>query len=187
MLFKPPATAKSAAICSLPCGGGLGRGHSPSCGNLSQHPNRPNTSLAACYPLSNSLPRGERTGWLLGLRIPQGKRVCSLLFLLFRRPFKRPIQATCILLFSKYNQNQPSATVQAAFPILATRAASRSPHVGCVRYARTRSPFSLQPQPTACVPCDTHPTDGFKGRLKKRSRRLFHLPCDKGYLKNSRR
>ena len=56
---------------------------------------------------------------------------------------------------------------------------SRSPHVGCVRYARTRSPFSLQPQPTACVPCGTHPTDGFKGRLKKRSRRLFHLPCDK--------
>ena len=55
----------------------------------------------------------------------------------------------------------------------------RSPHVGCVRYARTRSPFSLQPQPTACVPCGTHPTDGFKGRLKKRSRRLFHLPCDK--------
>ena len=57
--------------------------------------------------------------------------------------------------------------------------ASRSPHVGCVRYARTRSPFSLQPQPTACVPCSTHPTDGFKGRLNKRSRRLFHLPCDK--------
>ena len=62
---------------------------------------------------------------------------------------------------------------------------SRSPHLGCVRYARTRSPFSLQPQPTACVPCGTHPTDGFKGRLKKRSRRLFHLLCDKGYLKNS--
>ena len=52
-------------------------------------------------------------------------------------------------------------------------------HVGCVRYARTRSLFSLQPQPTARVPCGTHPTDGFKGRLKKRSRRLFHLPCDK--------
>ena len=44
---------------------------------------------------------------------------------------------------------------------------------------RTRSPFSLQTQPTACVPCSTHPTDGFKGRLKKRSRRLFHLLCDK--------
>ncbi|WP_210398858.1 hypothetical protein [Neisseria sp. HMSC069H12] len=58
--------------------------------------------------------------------------------------------------------------------------------VGCALYARTRSPFSLQPHPTACVPCGTRPTDGFKGRLKKRSRRLFHLPCDKGYLKNSR-
>ena len=30
---------------------------------------------------------------------------------------------------------------------------------------------------------NTVATDGFKGRLKKRSRRLFHLPCDKGYLK----
>ncbi|WP_296184805.1 hypothetical protein [uncultured Neisseria sp.] len=56
---------------------------------------------------------------------------------------------------------------------------SRSSYVGCERYARTRSPFSLQLQPTACVPCGTHPTDGFKGRLKKRSRRLFHLPFDK--------
>ncbi|WP_199901647.1 hypothetical protein [Neisseria sicca] len=54
-----------------------------------------------------------------------------------------------------------------------------------MKNARTRSPFSLQPQPTACVPCGTHPTDGFKGRLNKRSQRLFHLPCDKGYLKNS--
>ncbi|EIG28929.1 hypothetical protein HMPREF1051_1642 [Neisseria sicca VK64] len=35
------------------------------------------------------------------------------------------------------------------------------------------------------MPCGTRPTDGFKSRLKKRSRRLFHLPCDKGYLKNS--
>ena len=48
-----------------------------------------------------------------------------------------------------------------------------------LRYARTRSPFSLQLQPTVCVPCGTHPTDGFKGRLKKRSRRLFYLPFDK--------
>ncbi|KIC09161.1 hypothetical protein MCC93_09760 [Morococcus cerebrosus] len=35
------------------------------------------------------------------------------------------------------------------------------------------------------MPCGTHSTDGFKGRLKKRSRRLFHLPGDKGCLKNS--
>ncbi len=128
--FRRPATPEYAATCSLPRGGGLGRGHSLNFGNLSQHPNRPNTSLAACCPLSSSLPR-ER-GWAaVGIK----------------------------------------------------QAVARM--VGCVRYARTRSPFSLQPQPTACVPCGTHPTDGFKGRLKKRSRRLFRLPCDKGYLKNS--
>ena len=57
LLFKLPATAKPAAICSLPRGGGLGRGHSPNFGNLSQHPNHPNTSLTACCPLSSSLPR----------------------------------------------------------------------------------------------------------------------------------
>ena len=50
---------------------------------------------------------------------------------------------------------------------------SRRPHVGCARYASTCSPFSLQPQSTACVLCGTHPTGGFKGRLKKRLRRLF--------------
>ena len=50
LLFKPPATAKSAATYSLPRGGGLGRGHFPNFGNLSQHPKRPNTSLAACCP-----------------------------------------------------------------------------------------------------------------------------------------
>ncbi|HFC1246224.1 TPA: hypothetical protein ACFB7F_002204, partial [Neisseria gonorrhoeae] len=61
LFFKPPATAKPAATCSLPCGGGPGRGHSPSCGNLSQQLNRPNTSLAACCPLSSPLPQGERT------------------------------------------------------------------------------------------------------------------------------
>lgn len=105
-----------------PVGEGRGEGTPRMAAIFPKLPNRPNTSLAACCPLSSSLPRGERTGWLLGLRIPQGKRVCSLLFLLFRRPFKRPIQAICILLFSKYNQNQSSATVQAAFPILATRA-----------------------------------------------------------------
>ena len=138
LLFKPPETAKSAAIRSLPGGGGLGRGHSPNFGNLSQHLNLPNTSLAACCPLSNSLPR-ERGRAAVGVKgCCKEKRLCSSL------------------------------------------------HVGCMRYARTRSLFSLQPQPTARVPCGTHPTDGFKGRLKKRSRRLFHVPCDKGYLKNSR-
>ena len=62
LLFKLPETAKPAVTCSLPCGGGLGRGHSPNGGNLSQYPNRPNTSLAACCPLSNSLPRERGQG-----------------------------------------------------------------------------------------------------------------------------
>ena len=39
-----------------------------------------NTSLAACCPLSNSLPRGERTGWLLGLKVLQGKQVVRAAF-----------------------------------------------------------------------------------------------------------
>ena len=38
LLFKPPATAKPAATCPLPRGGGLGRGYSPNFGNLSQIP-----------------------------------------------------------------------------------------------------------------------------------------------------
>ena len=156
LFFKLPATAKIAATCSLPRGGGLERGHSPNCSNLSQHPNLPNTNLAVCCPLSSSLPRerGRSGCWIKGSARKIG---CACCFFSFQ---------------TTYNQRQPQE--------------SRRPHIGCVRYARTRSPFSLQPQPTACVPCGTRPTDGFKGRLKKRLRRLFHLPCDKGYLKNSR-
>ena len=54
------------------------------------------------------------------------KTGCAGCFLLFRRPSKRSIQAACTppvsYNFQKSNQNQPSATVQAAFPILATYA-----------------------------------------------------------------
>ena len=78
--FKLPESAKSTATCSLPRGGGLGRGHSQNGGNLSQYPNRPDTSLAVCCPLSNSLPRGERTGRLLGLRVLRENRLYWLLF-----------------------------------------------------------------------------------------------------------
>ena len=60
--FKLPEIAKSTATRSLPRGGGLGRGHSSNGGNLHQHPNHPNTSLAACCPLSNSLPRERGRG-----------------------------------------------------------------------------------------------------------------------------
>ena len=128
LLFKPPATVKPAAIRSLPRGGGLGRGYSPNCGNLSQHLTAQIQALRL-VALSLALSRGREDG--VAVRVKQ--------------------------------------------------AVARI--VGYGRYTRTRSPFSLQPQPTACVPCGTHPTDGFKGRLKKRSRRLFHLPCDKGCLK----
>ena len=72
LLFKSPATAKTTAICSLPRGGGLGRGHSPNFGNLSQYPTTQNTSLAACCSLSNSLPRerGQGAVGIKGAAIP---------------------------------------------------------------------------------------------------------------------
>ena len=57
---------------------------------------------------------------------PANESGCAGCFLLFRRPSKRSIQAACTppvsYNFQKSNQNQPSATVQAAFPIPATRA-----------------------------------------------------------------
>ncbi len=109
LLFKPPATAKSAAICSPPRGGGLGRGHPPNFGNLSQHPNRLNTSLAACCPLSNSLPRGERTGWLLGLRVMQGKQVVQAAFCFSDDLQSTPAYSSC---FS--NRLQPQKLPQSA-------------------------------------------------------------------------
>ena len=62
LLLKLLETAKPAAICSLPRGGGLGRGHSPNFGNLSQQLNHRNTSLAACCSLSSSLPRERGRG-----------------------------------------------------------------------------------------------------------------------------
>ncbi len=84
LLFKLPETARSAATCSLPRGGGLGRGYSPSCGNFSQHPNRPNTNLAVCCPLSNSLPL-ERGRVAVGVKGSARKTGCTGCFLLFRR------------------------------------------------------------------------------------------------------
>ena len=60
--FRRPVILESAATCPLPRGGGLGRGHSPNFGNLPQHLNLPNTSLAACCPLSSSLPRERGRG-----------------------------------------------------------------------------------------------------------------------------
>ena len=107
--FRRPATPESAATRSLPCGGGLGRGHSPSCGNLSQHLNLPNTSLAACCPLSNSLPRGERTGWLLGLKVLQGKQVVRAAFC-----FSDDLKSTAVNPSCFSNCLQPQNLLQSA-------------------------------------------------------------------------
>ena len=98
--FRRPATPESAVTRSLPRGGGLGRGHSQNGGNLSQYLNPPNTSLAACCPLSSSLPRGERMGWLLGLRVLQGKQVVQTAFYFSDDLYKCSIQSACTLLFS---------------------------------------------------------------------------------------
>ena len=68
LLFKPPATVKPAATYSLPRGGRLGRGHFPNFGNLSRHPKRPNTSLAACCSLSLALSRGRENGVAVGIK-----------------------------------------------------------------------------------------------------------------------
>ena len=78
--FRRPVILESAATCPLPRGGGLGRGHSQNGGNLSQHLNLPNTSLAACCPLSNSLPRERGWGGCWGLRVLQGKQVVRAAF-----------------------------------------------------------------------------------------------------------
>ncbi len=78
-LFKPPATAKSAETYSLPRGGGLGRGHSPNFGNLSQQLNHRNTSLVACCPLSSSLPR-ERGRAVVAIKGSARKQVVQVAF-----------------------------------------------------------------------------------------------------------
>ena len=80
-----------------PVGEGWGEGILPNRGNLSQHPNRPNTSLAACCPLSSSLPQGERTGRLLELRVLQGKQVVQAAFCFSDDFYKRSIQSACTL------------------------------------------------------------------------------------------
>ena len=134
LLFKPPETAKSAATRSLPRGGGLGRGHSQNGGNLSQHLNLPNTSLAACCPLSNSLPR-ER-GWVaVGIKGSARKIGCTGCFLFFRRPeingckskllFKPPVTvkpaANCSLPRGGGLGRGHSPRITAIFPKLLTR------------------------------------------------------------------
>ena len=121
LLFKLPVTAKPAVTRSLPCGGGLGRGNSPNCGNLSQYPNCPNTSLAACCPLSSSLPR-ERGRVTVGVKGSARKIGCAGCFLLFRRP---EINGCKPKLFFK-----PPATVKSAAICSLPRGGGHSPNCG---------------------------------------------------------
>ena len=154
--FRRPATPESAATCSLPRGGGLGRGHSPNFGNLSQYLHHPNTSLAACCPLSNSLPQGERTEWLLELRVLQGKQVVQAVFY-----FSDDLKSTVV------NPSKPSPACRA-----------------CA--VRTHAFFIFPVTPTHRVRALWYiPYRWVQRSSEKISRRLFHLPCDKGCLKNS--
>ena len=103
--FRRPATLESAATYSLPRGGGLGRGHSPNFG----HPNCPNTSLAACCPLSNSLPRERGRGGCWGLRVLQGKQVVQAAFC-----FSDDLQSTVVNPSCFSNRLQPQNLLQSA-------------------------------------------------------------------------
>ena len=59
LLFKLPETVKPAVTCSLPCGGGPGRGHSPNCSNLS-NTFTAQTQALRLVALSLALSHGER-------------------------------------------------------------------------------------------------------------------------------
>jgi len=60
LLFKPPATAKPAAIRSLPRGGGLGRGHSPEWRQSFPTPKSPKIQAFRLVALSLTLSHRER-------------------------------------------------------------------------------------------------------------------------------
>ena len=106
-----------------PVGEGWGEGILQIAVTFPNTPTTQNTSLAACCPLSSSLPRGERTGWLLGLKGSARKTGCADCFFVFQTTFiNAQFRQPAPYNFQKSNQNQSSATVQTAFPIPATRA-----------------------------------------------------------------
>ena len=107
--FRRPVTLESTATYSLPRGGGLGRGHPPNCDNLPQHLNLLNTSLAACCPLSNSLPRERGRGGCWGLRVLQGKQVVQAAFC-----FSDDLQSTVVNPSCFSNRLQPQNLLQSA-------------------------------------------------------------------------
>ena len=85
LLLKLPATAKPAAIRPLPRGGGLGRGHSPNCSNLSQHTTAQIQALRL-VALSLTLSHGREDGVAVGVKGSARKTGCAGCFLFFRRP-----------------------------------------------------------------------------------------------------
>ena len=128
LLFKPPVTVKPAATRSLPRGGGLGRGHSPNFGNLSQHSTAPIQALRL-VALSLALSHGREDGAAVGIKGFARKTNCSGCFFSFQ---------------TAYNQWQTQE--------------SRRPHVGCVRYARVLHFPSNPNPPRACLAAHTLPT-----------------------------
>ncbi len=91
LLFKPPATVKPAATYSLPSGGGSGRGHLPKLQQSFPTQYHPNTSLAACCPLSNSLPR-ERGRVAVGIKGSARKIGCAGCFFAFQTTCNQQLQ-----------------------------------------------------------------------------------------------
>ena len=85
LLFKLPATEKIAVTCSLPRGGGLGRGHSP---NSATFPNTLTASIQAfrLVALSLTLSHGREDGVAVEIKGSARKIGCSGCFLLFRQP-----------------------------------------------------------------------------------------------------
>ena len=72
--------------------------------------------------LSLALSHGREDGVAVGMKGSARKQVVQAAFCFSDGLYKRSIQAALHYYFQKSNQNQPSATVQAAFPILVTRA-----------------------------------------------------------------
>ena len=94
--FRRPATLESAVTRSLPCGGGLGRGHSPNFGNLSQYPQPPQIQALRLVALSLALSHGREDGVAVGMKGSARKQVVLAAFLLFRRPASTVVNPSCL-------------------------------------------------------------------------------------------
>ena len=99
LLFKSPATVKPAAICSLPRGGGLGRGHSPNCNNLSNTFTTPIQALRLAA-LSLTLSHGREDGVAVRVKGSARKQVVQAALCCSDDLYKCLIQSAYTLLFS---------------------------------------------------------------------------------------